>query len=322
MRFPRALSAVLAAALALSACGGSGDKKSSGPNGLEKTDLKVGIIPIADAAAVPIAVNKGYFKAEGLNVKMEPIQGGAVGNQRLMAGSLDITMTNYVSAFLAREKGTMIKIVADAAEARPDLFPLVVTKDSPIKSVADLKGKKIAVNTLRNVGELAVVSTLKLNDVDAKDVHFVEYGFPEMAGALQKGAVDAAWITEPFLTSGRAKFGLRTIADTMTGATANLPMAGWGVTEKFAKQNPHTIAAFQRAIAKAQQLAASNRPELNQTITGYAKIDPQLVKIITLPGYPITLNPARIQRVPDLMARFGYLKQSTDAKSALATTSG
>ncbi|MCP2339010.1 ABC transporter substrate-binding protein [Actinomadura rupiterrae] len=322
MRFPRALSAVLAAALALSACGGSGDKHSGGKNGLEKTDLKVGIIPIADSAAVPIAVNKGYFKAEGLNVKFEPIQGGAIGTQRLMAGSLDVTLSNYVSVFLARDKGTMVKVIADAAEARPDLFPIVVPKDSPIKSVADLKGKRIAVNTLKNVAELAVVSTLKLNDVDAKDVHFVEFAFPEMPAALQKGAADAALLTEPFLTGGRAKLGLRTIADSMTGATANLPIAGWEVSEKFTKQNPHTVAAFQRAIARAQRDAASNRPELNQTITGYAKIDPQLVKIITLPGYPITLNPTRIQRVPDLMVRFGYLKQTMDAKAALATQSG
>ncbi|WP_067488144.1 ABC transporter substrate-binding protein [Actinomadura hibisca] len=322
MRVSRLLPLTLAAALALAACGGSDDKKQTGPNGLEKTNLTIGLLPIADAAAVPLAQAKGYFKEEGLTVKLETVQGGATATKQVMAGSLDVSQTNYTSVFLARENGTKVKVVADAAEAKPNLFNLMVRKDSPVKTAADLKGKKIAVNTLRNVGELAVAATLKAQGVAAKEVKFVEYPFPNMGPALQKGDIDAAWVTEPFITTGQSKQGLRTVADTMTGPTADLPIAGWQVSEKFAKENPKTVAAFQRAVLKGQKLAAENRREVQDIVPTYTKIDKDSVKVIVLPGYPTTLNPQRIQRVADLMKEFGYLRESTDAKTILVGSDG
>ncbi|MBO2446210.1 ABC transporter substrate-binding protein [Actinomadura barringtoniae] len=324
MRVHRSLAASLAVSMALVAgasCGGS-DKKSTGPNGLEKSQLTVGVIPIPDSAPVAIASAQGFFKAEGLTVKLETIQGGAPAMQKLLGGGLDVTLTNYVSLFLARSRGNKLEIVANAAQARPHLYDLMVTKTSALKTPADLKGKRIAVNTLKNVGELSVVSTLKAQGVDPKDVKFVEYPFPNMAQAVQKGDVDAAWMTEPFITAGTAKLGMRSIGDTMTGATANLPIAGWAVSDKFAKADPKTVAAFQRAVGKAQRIAASDPTSVQKIMPTYAPIDAATVKAITLPVYPTTVDPAVIQRVPDLMLQYGYLKEKADAKAAIAGTGG
>lgn len=321
MKVIGALAFALAAVTAVASCGDS-DKESSGPNGLEKSQLTVGVLPIADAAAVPLANTRGFFKQEGLTIKLETVQGGAPATSKLLAGGLDVSQTNYVSLFLAREKGNKVKVIADAAQAKPNLFNLMVTNDSTIKSPGDLKGKRIAVNTLRNIGELAVTSTLKVNGVEAKDVKFVEYPFPNMGPALQKGDVDAAWLTEPFISSRQSKVGLRSLADTMTGPTTGLPIAGWQVTEKFARENPKTVAAFRRAVLRAQRLASENRRAVQDVITTYTPIDRTTAQIITLPDYPTSLNAQRIQRIPDLMQRFGYLKGKTDARTALEGASG
>ncbi|MFF0310284.1 ABC transporter substrate-binding protein [Streptosporangium sp. NPDC004379] len=324
MRFSLASRAVIAGLVAtltlgVSACGGSDTdtKAASAGGGLEKTNLVVGALPIPDAASLYIANKQGFFQQEGLTVKIETVQGGAQAQQGLLGGSLDSTQTNYVSAFLAVSAGNKLKIISDMYQAAPNAFNLMVPKDSTIENPAGLKGKKIAVNSLKNIGTLAVTSVLKTYGLTDKDVEFVEFPFPDMAGKLEQGVVDAAWMTEPHLTAAQKKIGARKLADTMVDATADFPIAGMVVTEKFANENPKTVAAFQRALDKAQKLAASNRKVVEEILPTYTKIDAATAAVITMGSFPTSLDETRLQRVADLMLEQGYLKSKVDAKSIL-----
>ncbi|GAA3115158.1 ABC transporter substrate-binding protein [Planomonospora alba] len=329
MRFglaSRALVAGFAAMLALTACGGSDSETTAaatgGAGGLEKTQLTIGALPIPDSAALYIANKRGFFAEEGLTVKIETIQGGAQAQQSLIGGTLDATQTNYVSAFLATAAGNKMKIISDLYQSTPDSFNLMVPKDSPIKTPADLKGKKIAVNSLKNIGTLAVTSVLKTHGLTADDVQFMEFPFPDMGGKLEQGVVDAAWMTEPHLTAAATKLGARKLADTMTGPTADFAIAGVIVTEEFANENPKTVAAFQRAVGKAQQIAASDRKAVEEILPTYTKIDAATAAVITLGAFPTSLDETRLQRVADLMVEQGYLKSPIEAKSLLPATAG
>ncbi|MEV4888833.1 ABC transporter substrate-binding protein [Nonomuraea sp. NPDC055795] len=310
---------LLATTLALTACGGA-EQASTG--GLEKPVIKVGALPIPDAAALYIAQSKGYFKEEGLTVEPITIQGGAVALPQIKSGALDISHTNYVSTFLAASRGEKVKVVGDLYGAAPNTFDLMVAKDSPIQAVADLKGKTILVNTLNNIGTLAVTSTLKSAGVAPGEVKFIEKPFPDMGNALAAGQADAAWLTEPFITATQVQPGLRVLADTMTGPTAGLPIAAWMATGEWVAKNPKTLAAFQRAIGKAQKLAAGDRKAVEAVIPSYSKIDKTAVTKITLGSFPTDLDAARLQRVADLMLEFGYLKQPLDVKTLLVSPTG
>src|SRR4051812_35633970 len=105
------LSSVLAVALAASgtACSSSSDKKDSSGSGsgLEKTEINVGAMPVTDDAPLQIAVQQGLFKAEGLNVKLQTIAGGADAIPKLKGGSLDISFGNFVSFLGAKSKGAL-----------------------------------------------------------------------------------------------------------------------------------------------------------------------------------------------------------------------
>ncbi|MDP9843828.1 ABC transporter substrate-binding protein [Streptosporangium lutulentum] len=327
MRFGRASRAVIAgvtAALVLSACGGSGEPAgtAAGTGGPEKTRLTVGALPIPDSAALYIANARGFFKEEGLTVAIEPVVGGAQAQQALIGGSLDATQTNYVSTFLAVSAGIKLKVVSDLYQAAPNAFNLMVPKDSPIKTPADLKGRKIAVNSRKNVGTLAVAALLKTHGLTEADVEFLEFPFPDMADKLNTGIVDAAWMTEPHLTAVQKTIGAGKLADTMVGPMEGFPIAGVVVTEDFANKNPATTAAFQRAIAKAQQISATDRKAVEEILPTYTKIDTATAAVITLGSFPTSLDQTRLQRVADLMLEQGYLKSRIEAKALLSGNAG
>lgn len=308
--------------LGLTACGG-GSTPSAAPSAegkaLEKTTITVGALPIPDSAGMHIAIAKGFFKEEGLTVNVTQLQSSAIAVPNLLGGSLDMILGNYFAIInIQSKKGGDFRFVADAYQAKPDTFALVVPKDSKIETPKDLKGANIAVPAVNSIGEMAAGSTLRTVGLDRlKDVKFQQYAFPDMPAALATGKVDAAWLTEPFLTGVQKNAGARKIADTMTGAMADFPMAGWTVTKKWAEANPNTVAAFQRAYAKGQQLAASDRKEVESILPKYTKITPQDAAVITLGAFPTTLSANRIQRVADLMLEYGYLTDKLDVTPLL-----
>ncbi|MQA93942.1 MAG: PhnD/SsuA/transferrin family substrate-binding protein [Streptosporangiales bacterium] len=311
----------LVTALMLTGCSSLTGPDDSGTSDL--VTLRVGAMPIPDAAAVYIANERGYFHEEGLEVRPEIIQGGAVGLPRVASGSLDVVFSNYVSALSAHAAGKpKLRMVGDAFQTRLDTFPLMVMPDSPLQDMSDLKGKTIAVNTKNNVGTLTVTSALQTVGVDVErdKVQFVEVPFPEMTKALKDGDVDVAWLNEPFLTDGQRKLGLRKVGETMDGPTAAFPISGFFMTQRYAQEKPQVAAAFQRAIERAQRLASEDRRVVEQVLPSYAKIDPQTAAIITLGDYPSTVSRARVQRVADLMLEHGYLKQKLDVRTMLPST--
>ncbi|MCE7008302.1 ABC transporter substrate-binding protein [Kibdelosporangium philippinense] len=314
----RAFLGALAAVLitAVPGCGLLSGEEPVTP-GKEQAKIRLGVLPIVDAAAVHIAIKKGYFRDEGVEVELKTIQGGAAGIPGLVNGELDVTFGNWVSFLNAQAKQTAdLKLVADGYRGKPDMFLVVVTPDSPVKTPADLAGRKIAVNTRANVVELAVRAGLKAKNVDANSVQFIEMPFPDMQAALQRKDVDAALLVEPFLTRAMQQIGAVPVLDTITGEAADLPIGGYATTAKFVKERPKTIDAFRRALVKAQQ-DASDPAEVQSVVTGYAKIDPAIAQVLRLGLYPTTIDVQRLKGVVALMKANGMLTEDIDPAKML-----
>ncbi|MGH3389586.1 MAG: ABC transporter substrate-binding protein, partial [Actinomadura sp.] len=248
MRFPRirratavGIAAFTALTLTAVACGGSGSEQTSA-NGLETTDMTVGILPVADCAALQLAINQGFFKAEGLNVKTQVLQGGAEAIPRLKSGNLHATAGAYVPFFQAQSQGVIkLRIVADAFQSAEGSHVVLVAKDSPIRTVKDLAGKKIGVNVKHNLASLLIQSLAQPQGVKLdEDKDFIPVPFPDMENALKNGSVDAVQAVEPFNTQLQKSIGARLLADTSQGETADFPISGYATTQEFAEKNPKT----------------------------------------------------------------------------------
>ena len=329
MRFPRlrrgstvALAAITALTLTAAACGGS-DSGQPSANGLEKTDLTVGTLPVADFAALQLAINQGLFKAEGLNVKTQVLQGGAEAIPRLKSGNLDVAAGAYVPFFQAQGQGVIkLRIVADAFQSAAGTHVVLVAKDSQIHTLKDLEGKKVGVNVKRNLASLLMQAISQPQGVRLdEDRDFIPVAFPDMENALRNGSVDAVQAVEPFNTQLQKSIGARMLADTSQGQTADFPISGYATTQEFAEKNPKTVAALQRALVKAQGML-SDRKTLEQTIPTYTRIDAKTAASLHFGTFPTSLSTTRLQRVADIMQRYGYLTKPIDVKTLVSESAG
>ena len=320
--------AMLAVVSGCGLLGGSENKptEAAAPGKVEKAKITLGLLPIVDVASVHVALKKGYFNDEGLDVEVKYFQGGALAIPGLISGDVDITFGNWVSFINAEVKEAAkgvggLKLVNDGYQAKPEMFLILAKSDSSIKSPKDLEGKTIAINTFKNIAELTARATLEANDVDPAKVTFKELPFPEMEAAVQNGQVDAAFMVEPFISKAQRGSGQLTVLDAASGPTDGIPIAGYGATGKFVNENPNTVAAFQRAMAKGQADAA-DRPTVEPLLVEYAKVDKETASLVHFGEYPTTLDATRLQRVATLMRTYNLLEKDFDVKSMLVGASG
>jgi NitT/TauT family transport system substrate-binding protein len=293
-------------------CSGSDD--AAGDNGLEKKTLTVAALPLVDGAALHIGIKQKMFEAEGLKVQVKPVQQSIQALPALAKGEVDVIAgANYVTFLQANEQGTLkLSILSEAASLTPNMMNVLVMPKSSIKSAKDLEGKKVAVNIPNNIQSLTLNAILKANNVDAAKVQYVQVPFPQMATALQKGQVDAVHIVEPFLSDTQKKLGARVVVNGGGEPVTQTPISGYVSTQEFVAKNPKTAAAFQRAMLKAQAAAAGDRKKIEEVLPGYARIEPEVASVITLPDFPTSNNTTRLQRIVDLMASAGLLKAKPD----------
>src|SRR4051794_33270717 len=149
-----ALTLPVVAALLAAACG-SGSSGGSSDSGSGPTKIKVGVIPIVDVAPIYLGIKQGFFTAENLDVSVETAQGGAAIVPGVVSGQYQFGFSNTTSLLLASSKGLPLKVIsagnASTGDKTKDFGGVIVKADSPIKTAADLAGKKIAVNTLKNI---------------------------------------------------------------------------------------------------------------------------------------------------------------------------
>jgi NitT/TauT family transport system substrate-binding protein len=319
---------VVALFTAVTGCGllgGSDNSSSSNASDgkLEKPNLKISVMTTTDLAPFWLAVKNGYFKDAGFTFDptkdVVTAKSGGESVSKLTSKEVDIAYSSYTPFFVAKAKGVAdIKLVADASSAGPGATEVIAMPNGPIKSIKDMAGKRVAVTARNTISDLLVMSTLKTNGVDWKTIQWVEIPFPSTADALSKGQVDAAFMTEPFLAQAQKVYGEVPIFDTATGPTANMPTAGFGANADFVKNNPKTLAAWQKVMERATNEAKQDRSKVEQLLTEFAKIDADTAKLSTLLSFSSTLDATRIQRVPDLMLEFGVIKDKIDVASMIA----
>jgi NitT/TauT family transport system substrate-binding protein len=305
LRFSTAVAAAMLIMTA-AACGTSEDQPTA--NGL--TRVTVGEIPFAELAAFHVAVEDGLFEDAGLDVRTKQASSGAALVTSLASGDIQFAYGNYVTLLQAASKGIPVEVVRE--NDRPGAQAIYALPGSGLKSAADLKGKKVAINSLGNIQELTTRSILTDAGVDPKSVKFVELPPPNMTAALKQKQVDAAWLVEPFITLASGQIGATKVADVFSGASADLPVAGWATTAAYAKKSPEVVEGFVKALDKASAIAAADPARVAKVIPTYTEIPAKVAAKLSPIAFVKTSDFSGLDRLQDLMISFGYYDKPVD----------
>lgn len=305
----------------LNGSSGQSDSSSANTQGLEHPNIKVGFMQVVDCVPFQIALQKGYFKAEGLNVTAQPVISGTESVPKVAQGVLDFGFGNWATLLDAQAKKVSdYKIVADGSQGQANDMAVTTWQGSGINNVQDLKGHTVSTNAQSDVPFLALKAIMQANGVDVNSVKIVVVHHPDTPQALATHQVDAAIQLEPFKTQTARQIGARPVVDLFgPGPTENLPLAGYFTTSKFAQQNPKTVAAFARAMAKGAADSA-DRKLVEQTIPSYTKIDKTTASLVSLPAFPTSLDAKRLQRVANLMQQYGLLQNHLDVAAMIVAS--
>ncbi|UGY00785.1 sulfonate ABC transporter substrate-binding protein [Bradyrhizobium quebecense] len=176
------------------------------------------------------------LKSVGYKVAWTEFPSGPPLLEALNVGVIDFGNTGEAPPIFAQAAGAPLQYVAYEPPA-PKGEAILVPKDSPIKSVADLRGKKVALNKGSNVHYL-LVKALEKAGVKYSEIEPVFLAPADARAAFERGAVDAWVIWDPFQAAAEAATGARTVADG-TGIVANYQF--YFASKKFLQTDPKIV---------------------------------------------------------------------------------
>ena len=297
-----ALAAAMCLAGSLAGCGGASSSAAGGSDQITVLRAPVFFEPLM------IAEQQGYFKDEGLNIKI--VEGGTAAQQvaQLVSGKVDIAATGGVSAIAAVAQGMPIKAFMGCQNATtaPVTSGILVKKDSPIHSYADLAGKTIGLQGLKETTNLGTLMALEGAGVDPDSVKFVQLPLPNLNDAVLKGQVDAAYNIGSFYPTG-IQMGLRTI-----GAPANDYLKGgasaWYVaSDKFLSSHSDDIKRFVAAMTKATDYAKAHPKAVQDLTIKYTEQDPAYVRSAPITPLTTKINRAGTTATIDGLVKYKFI---------------
>lgn len=291
----------------------------------EPVKLRVSIIPINDVTPLFSAIKQGYFAEEGIAIDTSPSAGGATGIPGLVAGSFDIVYGNVVSMLLAAQQGIDIRVVAPGTKIEKvenDTSALVVRADSGIKTGKDLEGKTVGVNTRNNVIWLYARAWIKATGGDPDKVTYKEIPHPQMEDALRQKQVDAGYMVIPYVALATAKPEFAPIAHPYSAVQLGVDVGQYLTTSKFLKEHPETAEKFVRALRRGIEWYNANRgkPELLEIVSGFTRINVDLLSKIEMSPSPMKVDPPQIEKTMKLMIENKLLKGPIDVNALVAKT--
>ncbi|MQW91237.1 aliphatic sulfonate ABC transporter substrate-binding protein [Acinetobacter wanghuae] len=251
--------------------------------------ISVALFSGATFAAIPaeLKLDYAYYAPTSLVVKEQKLlekalpktkikwvfsQGSNRSLEYLNSGSTDFASTAGLAAVLSRANGSPIKTVY--IQSQPEWTALLVHKDSTIKSLKDLKGKKIAA-TKGTDPFLFTLQALDTVGLGKRDVELVHLQHPDGKTALERKQVDAWAGLDPLMASAQVQSGAKLLYRNVSFNSYSV----LSVKDQFAKQSPEAIEAVIKAYEQARHWAKENPGKLAELLARESKLPLAVAKL-------------------------------------------
>jgi NitT/TauT family transport system substrate-binding protein len=284
-----------------------------------------------------VAVKKGFFEKNGLDISIVPVTSGPAGVQALLAGDADVMVNAPDFVILAQNQGQDVKfVVGNNVSAVSTLiagtkWPLPHAASGYPAVMADFKGAKIGVPARGSSLENQLRLMLKDGGLDPdKDVSWIAVGLPATAiPALQAGQVDALMVADPATTSITKKLQIGTaVVDLRKGEgppeLTHFPQGGYAAKQSYIDAHPDVIKRLVASIVEAQDWMQdpANRKELEAITAEWTKADADLVPEMVqanLPTWGAAITKESMDNAVNLMMSNGVITKAPTYEDLVAT---
>ena len=256
------------------------------------TKIRVGFWPVAAGLPFFAAVEKGYFKEAGLDVEPLKFAGAQQVMEAMLSGRSDGSSNGTGSANLAigeiAQPGLFKIFCTNPSNAKYVLDEFIVGKDNPAKTIAELKGKRVASGP--GIQNVTLCKTM-LERAGATGTTVTELPIGQHVASLVAGQVDACYTLEPTGTIGRMNGTTRVVeAGVVAKYILGDPMAPWhggaaSLTAEFIKKNPEATKKYMAAYLRGVELVRTKPDEARQYMKGYTAIEGPLTNEVPLASY-------------------------------------
>lgn len=283
--------------------------------------LRIGYWPVAAGLPFFAAVEKGYFKEAGLDVEPLKFAGAQQVMEAMLSGRSDGSSNGTGSANLAigeiAQPGLFKIFCTNPSNAKYVLEEFIVAKDSPIRTMAELKGKRVASGP--GIQNVTLAKTM-LERSGAGPMSVTELPIGQHVAAIAAGQVDAIYTLEPTGTVGRLNGTTRVLeAGVVAHYILGDPQAPWhggsaSLTTEFLKKNPEASKKYIAAYARGIDLVRKNPAEARQYLKGYTAIEGALTAEVPLASYMLysefkASDVAYFQKFYDLFTEKGIFEK-------------
>lgn len=293
--------------------------------------ILIGFWPIASGLPLYVGLERGIFKEAGLNVEGAKFASAQQVAEAMIAGRVQGSANGTASAALGLAEITspgLLKIIcSNPSNRKLVLDQFLVPKDSPIKAISELAGKKVASGPgIQNVTLAKII--LEKNGIANPQVTELPVG--QHVPALAAGQIDAVYTLEPTGTAGRLKGISRTLENGVIAkyvlGDADAPWFGGSatLTTAFLKEKPELAKKYVAAYAKAVDWVRKYPDESRTHMDGFTAIDETLVNEVPLAGFTLynEFKPSDVeyfQKFFDVFTERKIFSKRLDVKSLLYT---
>lgn len=244
--------------------------------------------------------------------------------QAFEAGELDIATGSAHSVLMAAAEGARFKVVATLSREGAKGFSTryMVKEDSPIKTIADLKGKNVGINGARSSAELWARLALEKKGLDTKrDVNWIALPFPAQGEAVRAGKLDIGAFPQPFAAFEERRGGMRTVFTSQDGIARDEDLMVLMVSEKFATQQPAVLRAFLADLVGATQHYVKNPKEARTALVNAKLVGIPLDVFLSMRDYerPIDarVDLESIRAMTTELTKFGFITKPVNAAAVV-----
>jgi NitT/TauT family transport system substrate-binding protein len=272
------------------------------------TEIKMGVFPAADYAPLFVGFKRGIFRKHGLDIKVQYIFTGTGLMSGLTSGALDIATNSVTAGVTGISNGLPVKLIAiSSLTPTKGYLEVLVKRDSPIRTWADLAGKTVA--TINLQGQFHMLVNNAVEKAGASAIRAIPMSPADEPAALEAGRVDAIVMQDPTLTQAKSRYDFRSLGNPMSQLGYPLPSGGLYSSNDTIAKKPDVLRRFVTAWKEAVAISKGNQRLSRQTIPKFTGIDNATAVKVTLPDFSTALTARGIGPMLLQMKRYGWISQ-------------